>query len=189
MTPAGDSSFAGCGGRWRVGRRSPADGREAVDVDDVAVDGARGVLLGHEQLPTAPGRSARPSSAASSGCRLSSRTACRRARRRTTPCTGRGVDSPARINGMRVPSAPVAGFALWPARSTETIVAPAGSCTFRNGCERLRICNRTSVSARPSVVTMVVAVARSATAASTPASANRFTVMAISGAAAPAGRW
>ena len=83
---------------------------------------------------------------------------------------------PARISGMRVPSGPLAGLALWPARSTDTIVAPGGSSTFRNGCDRLRISSCTSVSARPSLVINVVATARSAAAASTPASANRLTV-------------
>ena len=42
-----------------------------------------------------------------------------------------------------------------------------------NGCARLRSHSVTSVSARPSVVTSVVATARSATAASTSASAKR----------------
>ena len=67
--------------------------------------------------------------------------------------------NPDRIKGMRVPSGPLAGLTLRPARSTDTMAAPGGSSTFRNGCVRLRISRLTSVNARPSLVTSVVAIA------------------------------
>ena len=59
--------------------------------------------------------------------------------------------------------------------------APGGSDTFMNGCARLRSHSVTSVSARPSLVTSVVATARSAIAASTAASGKRVTFTASDG--------
>ncbi len=65
--------------------------------------------------------------------------------------------------------------------STDSIDAPAGSTTFMNGWARLRMTSDTSVSARPSFVTSVVATARSAMAASTAASGKRVTFSASAG--------
>src|SRR6185503_8864419 len=95
---------------------------------------------------------------------------------------------PGRSSGTRVPSLPCTGLAASPATSTDTIDAPGGSVSLRNGCARFWTVSHTSVSARPSVVTSVVAAARSATAASTPLSANRVTSSA-SAAGAVALRW
>ena len=80
-----------------------------------------------------------------------------------------------------MPSVPSAGFAGKPATSAESMVAPGGSETFMNGCARFRSHNETSVSIRPSVVTSVVATARSAMAASTAASGKRVTFSASAG--------
>ena len=57
-----------------------------------------------------------------------------------------------------------------------------------NGCARLRSQSETSVNARPSLVTSVVATARSAIAARTAASGKRVTLSASVGAPA-AERW
>ena len=54
------------------------------------------------------------------------------------------------------------GVAGAPATSTETIDAPSGRVTFRNGCARFCSWRTISVSARPSAVIIVVAVAHSA---------------------------
>ena len=43
---------------------------------------------------------------------------------------------PARSSGTRVPSVPATGFADSPPTSTDTIAAPGGRLTFRNGCAR-----------------------------------------------------
>src|SRR5262249_21754305 len=95
---------------------------------------------------------------------------------------------PGRSSGTRTPSLPSTGLADAPATSTDTIVAPSGRLTFRNGCARFCNWRITSVNARPSAVIIVVAVAHSAYAARTPASANRFASIVNPGIT-PGMRW
>src|SRR5262249_30510987 len=80
---------------------------------------------------------------------------------------------PARKRGTRLPSGACTGLTFSPATSAERIVAPAGKSIFRYDFAWFLTVSLTSVSERPSDVTIVVTTARSARAASTALSGKR----------------
>jgi hypothetical protein len=129
-----------------VPERTPPDlNARAIDpIDHVAVDGADGIGVGHEHFPFDDAHwdvhlgqrhvhlaflcERRP------GVQVHERHHVGSARRK-----------PGRNSGTRVPSRPSTGFAASPATFTETIDAPAGNVTFRNGCARFWTVRDTSL--------------------------------------------
>ena len=153
-------------------------------LDGVAVERLQRVVVRHEHFPLDDADRHVHFRQRHLHVALLARTACRHGGRRTTRRTDRVGRNPGRSSGTRVPSAPSTGFAGSPATSTDTIDAPGGQ---RDLQERLRAVLQRAARPRsaraPRSSRASSPTARSATAASTPASANRLTSSASAGGA------